>query len=200
VPGAAGGRRFWPPGTLDGRKKQERNAVAETLDFRIRKAFLLPLGLLLLLCLVLLVCCFVLGEPPAKAFILIAMILPVLVLFVESVFRHVVFDDTQLTAHKLLRNKTLSWADITAVETVMVRKRAFLTICAGEEFLILSNAYADFPDLVRNLLERVQPASISEETRSMAEAPPIKSGDIVSCWLAVALLLLILYGQLGGSL
>ena len=174
--------------------------MAETVDYRIRKAFLLPLGLLLLLCLVLLVCCFLFHEPPAKAFILIALILPVLLLFVESAFRHVVFGETQLTAHKLLRNKALSWADITAVETVMVRKRAFLTICAGEEFLILSNAYADFPGLVRNLLQRVPPASISEETRSMAEAPPIKSGDIVSCWLAVALLLLILYGQLGGSL
>ena len=174
--------------------------MAETLDFRIRKAFLFPLGLMLLLCLVLLACCFILGEPRVKALILVILIVPVLVLFVESLFRHVVFDPLLLTAHKLLRNKSLAWAEITAVETVMVRKRVFLTICAGEEFLILSNAYADFPGLVRNLLQRVPPESISEETRSMAEAPPVKSGDIVSCWLAVALLLLILYGQLGGKL
>jgi len=174
--------------------------VAATLNYRIRKAFLLPLGVLLGLCLLLLVLCFVHDEPPAKALILVALILPVLILFVESVFRHTVLDDVRLTAHKLLRNKSLVLAEVTAVETVMVRKRVFLTICAGEEFLILSNAYADFPGLVRNLLQRVPPAAITEETRAMAAAPPVKSSDIVSCWLAVLLLLLILYGQLGGSL
>ena len=47
-------------------------------------------------------------------------------------------------------------------------------------------------------MQRVPPETVSAETSSMAEAPPVKSGDIVSCWLAVALLLLILYGQLGG--
>ena len=174
--------------------------MPETLDYRIRKLFLFPLGLLLLLCLVLLGCCFAFDEPPAKALILVLFIVPVAILFVESVFRHVVLDPTGITAHKLLRNKAFGWAAITAVETVLVRKRVFLTICADEDFLILSNAYADFPGLVRNLLERVPPESISEETRQMAKAPPVKSSDIVSCWLAVALLLLILYGQLGGRL
>lgn len=174
--------------------------MPENLDYRIRKAFLFPLGLLLVLCLVLLVCCFVFHEPLAKALILLLFIVPVAILFVESVFRRVAFDADCLTAHKLLRNKALAWNAITAVETVMVRKRVFLTICAGEEFLILSNAYADFPGLVRNLLERVPAETVSAETREMAQAPPVKSSDIVSCWLAVALMLLILYGQLGGRL
>jgi hypothetical protein len=52
--------------------------------------------------------------------------------------------------------------------------------------------------LVRDLLARVPAASVSEETRRMAEAPPTKSSDIVSCWLAVVLVAFILYTQLGG--
>ena len=171
--------------------------MVDNRTYRIRKAFLLPLGLLLGLCLVLLALCLVQGQPPGKAVILGCIILPVAGLFVESLFRRTVIGADRMTVFKLLRRKSLPLAEVTAVETVMVRKRVFLTVCADEEFLILSNAYADFPDLVETLLRRVPENAVSEETRTMAANPPVKSSDIVSCWLAVALLLLILYGQLG---
>jgi hypothetical protein len=94
----------------------------------------------------------------------------------------------------------MKFVEVTAVETVQVRKRVFLTLCAGDDFLIISNAYANFPELVQTLLARVPAAAITEETRQMAAAPPVKSTDVLSCWLAVALLAFILYIQLGGRL
>ncbi len=174
-------------------------AVASPSNFHIRRTFLLPLGLLLALCLALLAISIYRHQPVAKPLILGCIILPVLILFIESVFRRAVIGDDRITVLKLLRRKTLVFSDITAVETVMVRKRAFLTVCAGDEFLILSNAYADFPGLVRELLGKVPPAAVSEESRQMAAAPPVKSSDIVSCWLGVALMAWILYLQLAGS-
>lgn len=170
------------------------------LTFSIRKSFLIPLGLLLAQCATLFALCLVQGQPVAKIAILGFIIFPVAVLFVESAFRRTVVGAEEVTVYKLLRRKSLKLAAVTAVETVMVRKRAFLTLCAGEEFLILSNAYADFPTLVATLLSRVPAEAVSEETRKMAEAPPSKSTDIVSCWLGVALLAFILYIQLGGRL
>jgi len=163
----------------------------------IRRTFLLPLGLLLALAVALGVVCLVQGEPLAKVLILAAIILPVAILFVESACRRTVLAADGVTVFKLLRNKTLKFGEVTAVETVMVRKRVFLTLCAGEDFVILSNAYADFPGMVRALLTRVPAETVSEETRAMAVSPPVKSTDIVSCWLAVALLAFILYMQLG---
>lgn len=167
--------------------------------FYIRRTFLLPLALLLVLSLALLVTVLAQGQPLAKALILGFMLLPVAAFFVESVFRRAVITDEGITVHKFLRSKHLSFAEMTAVETVLVRKRAFLTLCVGEEFVILSNAYADFPDLVRALLTRVPPSAISDETRVMAQAPPVKTTDIISCWLAVALLAFILYVQFQGK-
>ena len=167
--------------------------------FAIRRGFLLPLGLLLLQSLVLLVICLVKGEPLAKVIILGAIILPIAGLFVESACRRVVVAETGVTVFKVLRKKTLLFSDLTEVETVQVRKRAFLTLSTAEDFLILSNAYAGFPALVQELLERVPEATISAETRKMAQNPPVKSSDIVSCWVGVLLLTLILYSQLGGS-
>lgn len=174
--------------------------MTDTRTFRIRKAFLAPLGLLLVLCLILLGVTLAQGQPPAKAMILSFIILPVAGLFVESLFRRTVIGPDSVTVHKLLRRSTLPLSGITSVDTVMVRKRVFLTVSAGEDFLIMSNAYDDFPGLVQTLLARVPEEAVAEETRDMAASPPSKSSDIVSCWLAVALLLLILYGQIGKSL
>jgi len=172
--------------------------VPKEQTFVIRRTFLFPLGLLLLLSLALLVTVLVQGQPLAKALILGFMLLPIAAFFVESVFRRAVITDEGITVHKFLRQKHLSFAPMTAVETVMVRKRVFLTLCVEDEFIILSNAYADFPALVRALLSRVPQAAISAEARKMAEAPPVKSSDIISCWLVVALLAFILYVQFLG--
>lgn len=166
--------------------------------FVIRRTFLLPLGLLLLLTIALLVTCLIQGQPVAKAVILVFIILPVAGFFVESVFRRVAVDEEGATVYKLLRKKHLSFVALTSVETVMVRKRVFLTLCADDDFVIISNAYADFPGLVAALLQRISETVVSDETRKMAEAPPIKSTDIISCWLATALVAFILYIQFTG--
>jgi hypothetical protein len=167
--------------------------------FTIRKAFLIPLGLLLALVFALFGVCLWQGQPTAKIVVLGLIIFPVALLFFESLARRIVVGEEEVTLFKLLRKKTLRLAEVTEVETVQVRKRVFLTLCAGDEFVILSNAYADFPALVAALLGRVSPEAVSEETDRMAANPPMKSTDIVSCWLAVALLAFILYVQLGGK-
>lgn len=168
-------------------------------NFNIRRSFLLPLGLLLALVIALFAVCLVNGQPAAKIVILGLIIVPIAVLFVESAFRRATVTEEGLTVHKFLREKALPFARITAVETVQVRKRVFLTLWAEEDFIIISNAYAAFPALVSLVMNRVPPETVSEETRKMAEAPPVKSADVISCWLAVLLLAFILYLQLGGS-
>jgi len=168
----------------------------EVRSFVIRRSFLLPLGLVLALAISLFGVCLLQGEPPVKVGLLGLIIVPVALLFAESASRRVTLESEKIVVRKLLRRSEMEFAAMTAVETVAVRKRVFLTLCAGDDFLILANAYADFPGLVRALLERVPPAAVSEETRRMAEAPPVTCRDIVTCWLMVALLAFILYSQL----
>ncbi|MFA5516334.1 MAG: PH domain-containing protein [Desulfuromonadales bacterium] len=172
--------------------------MSETRRFAIRRSFLLPLGLLLVLCLALFFIVIAKGEPTGKIIILGCIILPVAILFLESAFRQAIVDDEGITVKKFLRRKELRFAEVTSVDTVLVRRRAFLTLGAEDDFLILSNAYADFPALVKELLARVPTPTVSAETQQMAAAPPNKSTDIVSCWLAVALMAFILFIQLGG--
>lgn len=170
-------------------------SVETEKSFVIRRAFLLPLGILLLETLVLLVVCLVQQQPIAKALILLFMILPIAGLFVESLGRKLIMDERGLTAKRLFRQQTIAFAEVTELETVMVRNRVYLTLCAGDDFVIFSNSYSDFPLLVSGLIERIPAGTVSAATAQMAEAPPIKKSDIISCWLGVALLVYILFAQ-----
>jgi hypothetical protein len=168
----------------------------EVRSFVIRRSFLLPLGLLLVLLVALFGVCLAQGEPPFKVGLLGLIIVPLAILFAESASRRITIDAEGIAVRKLLRRASLRFAELTEVETIRVRRRVFLTLCAGDDFLILSNGYADFPALVRTLLERVPAAAVSAETRRMVEAPAVKNSDVVVCWLVVALLAFILYSQL----
>ena len=164
-------------------------------DFEIRRTFLLPLGILLILSLLLLATVLAQGQPIVKAVILGILILPISGLFFESFFRRIHFDDEAITFYKPFREKRLKFAELTEVETLQVKKRVFLTLSTMEDFMIMSNAYADFPLLVNTILEHSPDQIITDETRRMAANPPSKSSDIFSCWLATILLAIILVLQ-----
>ena len=164
-------------------------------NFQIRRAFLLPLGILLILSLLLLATVLIQGQPIVKSVVLGIMIAPSSGLFFESFFRRIHFDTEKITIFKPFREKSLKFAELTEVETLQVKKRVFLTLSTEADFMILSNAYADFPMLVNAILEHSPEQVITEETRQMAVDPPSKSSDILSCWLATILMVIILVLQ-----
>ncbi|MEA3466466.1 MAG: hypothetical protein U9R29_10745 [Thermodesulfobacteriota bacterium] len=166
------------------------------MSFRIRKAFLLPLGLLAVEIVALLASCIIFKQPVAKTIILGIIILPVLILFVECLFRRTTIDSESILMRKFLRSKRIKLTDISSVDTIQVKKRVFVTLCAGDDFLIFSNAYSKFPTMVNSLLSDLPTEVISEETATMSEEPPHKSTDILSCWMATAFMGFILYAQL----
>ena len=164
-------------------------------NFQIRRTFLLPLGILLILSLTLFATVLIQGQPVIKAVVLGILILPISGLFFESFFRRIHFDDEAITIFKPFREKSLKFSELTEVETLQVKKRVFLTLSTEADFMILSNAYADFPLLVNTILEYSPDHVITDETRQMATSPPSKSSDIFSCWLAAVLMTIILVLQ-----
>lgn len=165
-------------------------------EYVIRRSFLLPLGLLAGLIVALGAVCIVQEQPPGKTIILGALLVPVLGLFVESLFRRAVISEQGVTVKKFLREKSVSFSEVTSFDLVVVKKRAFLSLSTEESFLILSNAFRDFPQLVADISGRVPEGTMSEETRENCRNVPVKTADIVSCWLAVGVVLFILYLQL----
>lgn len=171
----------------------------EKTVFKIRRSFLLPLGLVVLLALTLLISCIVMQLPVAKILILGFLLVPTIILFAESSCRQVRLQRDGVQVKKLFRSKQIRYSDLTSIDTVRVRKRAFVSLSSEEDFIILSNSYDHFDELLRRLLEKVSAEVVSDETRQLAENPPTKSSDVFSAWLAVVVLVLILYVQLGGA-
>lgn len=172
----------------------------ESNSYSIRKSFLLPLGLVFVLCLVLLACSVYLRLPTAKIIILSSFLVPVGLIFAESSYRRVQVDDQAVQVSKLFRNKRINYNELTAIDTIQVRKRAFISLSSENDFMILSNSYQHFDRLIKQLVTKVPESVVSEDTRRLANNPPRKCSDTFSAWLAVAVLALIIYVQLRGVL
>ena len=170
----------------------------EPTIFKIRKSFLIPLGLIVLLSLILLVSSLYLHLPTAKIVILGMFFLPACIFFAESIIRQVSLNEDSIQVKKLLRSKLLNFEDLTAVDTIRVRKRAFLSLNSENDFVIISNSYENFGLLLQKLVAHLPDNIVSDETKQLAEKPPQKGSDIFSVWLAVAVLALIIYVQLRG--
>lgn len=170
-----------------------------TRTFVIRRTFVLPMALLIFLTIALLVVCIVQSQPIAKVIILAGLIMPLLVLFVESAFRRVVVDQDGVTAFRPFRQRQVRFADVTALETVQVRSRVFMTLVAGpDDFLIISNSYQDFPALVEGLIEAVPEGTVTEETQQLAKKPTLRHADVFTAWFAVIALVYVLIAQFKG--
>ena len=167
-----------------------------TRTFIIQRAFVVPMALLIFLAAVLLIVCLVQGQAIGKVFILAGLILPLVVLFVETAFRRVVIDQEGVTAFRPFRQRRVLFSDVTELETVRVRNRVFMTLTAGpDKFLIISNSYQDFAALVEGLIAAVPEGCVTEETRQMAKQPPRRHADVFSVWFAVVALVYVLIAQ-----
>ncbi|MDZ4184885.1 MAG: hypothetical protein U1D97_07890 [Desulfuromonadales bacterium] len=163
--------------------------------YRIRNSFVLPLGLVVLLCLVLAGIVIIQEQPSAKLLVVGCALLPLGYLLFECVARRIEVDSDGLRLIRLGRVRAFLWSEITAVETVRVRQRAFLTINAGDDFLIIANMYAGFDRLLGTVLAQVPTPTISEETRALASSPPTKHSDIVILWGLALMMAYLIFAQ-----
>jgi hypothetical protein len=154
------------------------------------------MALVIILTAVLLVVCVVQGQAIAKVVILVGLMMPLVVLFVETAFRRVVVDQEGVTAFRPFRQRRVLFSDVTELESVRVRSRVFLTLVAGpDDFLIISNSYQDFPALVKGLIAAVPEGSVTEETLQLAQQPPLRHADVFTVWFAVVALVYVLIAQ-----
>lgn len=173
--------------------------MKESMTFTVRRAFLLPLGLLLLVQLALLIVTLVQGQPMSKSLFVGGVVVVLAALLVENSMRRIELDEEGITSCRIGRRRRVRFVDLTEVEAVCIRKRLFVTLWVGESFMLVTNAYADFATLFRHLLQRVPRDLVSEEVQDLADAPPRHNGNIVLCWVAVVFSGLILFRQLSGG-
>lgn len=169
-------------------------------SYRIRKGFLIPMGITVVLGIILLLIGITIQMPSGRLYLLAVFMIPAVLIFIESSRRKVHIGADRILMEKTLGTKELHFHDLTSVDAVRVRKRVFISLTTEDSFMIISNSYDRFGELVRQLVDLVPERAISDETREMAADPPLKCSDVFSAWLAVAVLLLVIAAQLRGVL
>jgi hypothetical protein len=158
--------------------------------YRIRRSFIIPLAIDVLLLCVLLVLSFAVKGSATEKIVLSGFFIASLLIMVEAVNRQIVITDGGLTLKKLMKTKELLWSDITHVGCLSMRSKVYILLTTKKGFHILSNAYEPFSTLIRNIVNHLdtEKIEVEGEVRAQMEKPVENLSDLVAVWIAAALL------------
>lgn len=159
--------------------------------YRIKKALIIALTVDVILLFILFLCSLFRGSPVERTVLPVIFVI-VLIILLESMFRKVLTGDQGILIRKFFREKELLWEDITQAGIVALRKRVYLLLTTVKGFHILTNAFEEFPGLLREITLHLDQEKVDEEVRSQIEKPTKKNSDVVSAWLGAAVLIVII--------
>ena len=151
---------------------------------KIRKAFLVPLGVDALL----LFCLFVLSLMPqgstTERLVFAFFFFPSGYLFLECLIRRVAVDDGGIVLRRFWKEKRIPWEGITHIGGLSLRKKVYILLTTVMGFFIVSNAYEGFPELTEEIVSHVDPERVEEEVRLQAGRSQSGVAHILMAWVA----------------
>jgi hypothetical protein len=153
---------------------------------RIRNAFLIPLGLDVVLLFCLFLMALLLNGDTTERLVYALFFLPACYLFLECLRRRVTVAQGGLVIRKLWFEKTISWEEITHVGGLTLHKKVYLLLTTVKGLFIVSNAFEGFPALAEEIAVHVGLEKVEEEVRLQAGRSVTGIAPIVSAWSAAA--------------
>ena len=87
---------------------------------------------------------------------------------------------------------------MTHVGSLVLYKKAYLLLTTTKGFYIVSNAYADFTFLVKNLIDQVEKDRVEESLSVLVDVPVKRVSDIVLFWAAAVIIIGTIFIKLFG--
>src|SRR3990172_658927 len=112
-------------------------------------------------------------------------------LFLEVFSRQVYVRQDGLKIKKFLREKDLSWEEITHLGCVVIGKKAYALLTTTKGFYILSNNYERFFDLLDGLVKRLGEERVDGEVRNLSGHPLKNSRPARSIWLILIVIIVV---------
>ena len=154
--------------------------------YKIRRAFVIPLGVDALLLFCLLASSFLFGGDSTEKLVFVIFFLPALHLFLDCLVRRVIVADEGLSIRTLWKKKAVSWAEITHVGCLYLHKKVYLLLTTLKGIFIISHAYEKFSAAAEEIVERVGSERVEEEARLHSERSRAGIANIVLAWVAAA--------------
>lgn len=166
--------------------------------YRIRRSFVIPLGIDVLLLLFLLILSLAYKGSGTERIVLTVFAGLSLLIFLEAMNRSVSVSEGGVVLKKLLKSRELLWSDITHVGCLKVRSRIYILLTTKKGFHIISNAYDSFSTLVGEIIRHLDGGKIEieAEAREQIDNPTRNISDLMAVWVAAVVLLVIIYMKL----
>ena len=167
-----------------------------TSVYKIGWPLVIALAIDVFLLLILLLISVFVGGSPSERVVLFVIFIPLLYIFLESIFRKVIIEESCIEIKKLFGKKVLAWEDITSVGTVILQKKAYLLLTTTKGFQALSNSYENFTALAQNVVDNIDQEKVEEEVQTLIEHPMKKVSNVIAAWVVVVILLGTIYIKL----
>jgi len=164
--------------------------------YKIRQALVIPLTMAVISLFALLLLSFFAKSLPGERFVLLTTFVSLAYLFLEALSRRVSLGVNGLEIGKFMRRKELSWADVTHAGALVIGKKVYALLTTTKGFIILSNNYERFSELVGNLCRHMGEERMDGELLKFIERPLINDKPVLSAWFLVLVLIAIITWRL----
>ena len=163
--------------------------------YRIRRSFIIPLGIDVLLLFILLALSLAVKGSVTERIVLTGFFIVSLLILIEAINRKFVITDGGVALKKLTKTKELLWSDVTHVGCLSLRSKVYILLTTKKGFHVLSNAYEPFAPLVRDIVNHLdtEKIEVEAEARAQIDNPTNNLSDLVAAWVATVVLTGIIY-------
>ena len=159
--------------------------------YKIKRAFLIPFSVLILLLFVLFVLSLIAGQAWEKI-ILAVIFVSSLAIGVEAARREIIVDEEGLKLKKFFREKNFTWPEITHLAVVVMKNKAYFLLTTTKGFYIFSNLLGNHTSLIRFLRDKLGQEKAEVEVTNYLEHPSERLSLIVMSWVAVIVISIII--------
>lgn len=165
------------------------NTDGDVQSHGTRKDFLIPLAVDTVLAGILFLVVFPAAGMSMEAVVLGIIFIALLIVLVISLRRKALIGPSGVTVVGLARAKELAWEEITNVDALIMKKKAYLLLTTTRGFHALSNNLSDFTAIVSRVFASAGDEKIEPAARAMLEDVPRRISDLVMLWLAAVIMI-----------
>ena len=159
--------------------------------FKVRRAFLIPLTVVIVLLFLLLVVSLFRGQMWERI-VLAVFFISSLFIGIETARRKIVVNEEGLQLEKFFRIKIFFWREITHLGVVELRHKAYFLLTTTKGFYFFSNILENHSLLVRSLVDKLGAEKVEIEVKNYLDHPVERLSLIVMSWIAVLIIIAVI--------
>ncbi|OPY86129.1 MAG: hypothetical protein A4E71_01754 [Smithella sp. PtaU1.Bin162] len=165
--------------------------------YKIKKAFVVPL----IAVVVSLFLLFLISLTTSQTWEII--VIAILFLFslaacMNMAKKEIIVNDQGLKIKKVFRCKEFSWAEITHLAVVVLRKKVYFLLTTTKGFYIFSNLLENHALLIHSLVDKLGDEKVEAEVKNYLNNPLERFSLIIMSWIAVVIVVAVIILRLSG--